>query len=290
MVARPAIRGWAGLPGPLPAVTDKEKMKIKTIFEQPVLALLAAMVVAWCATPTPGFAASMTSQPTNVSPSSQNAAADLCANSLVPVKQGATWTYKNTGVTSNTMTGTATISAVRPDGFTVSTNIDGMAASHEWKCTGAGMSSPTLSTIQTTFDTPLPGINGYINTYDPTGVMLPANPQQGQTWQYVLGVTGWLAQGNNKANADGKVTTTFTHAGMESVTVPAGTFNANKITAKTMINEGVNFHGFNVPVTGEIDSTFWFAPNVGWVKAVNTGNLPGYSLNSTTDLQSYNIP
>jgi hypothetical protein len=82
----------------------------------------------------------------------------------------------------------------------------------------------------------------------------------------------------------------FSAIGNESVTVPAGTFDALKVTVNVTLNVDATYEGITLPVSFSGDYTYWFAPNVGWVKASGTGNVLGSSFSDTTELQSYSIP
>ena len=77
---------------------------------------------------------------------------------------------------------------------------------------------------------------------------------------------------------------------MESVTVPAGTFDAMKIHIDTAININGLFNGISFPVTVSSPYDYWFVQGVGWVKASGTGKVGDQSFNETIELQSFNIP
>jgi hypothetical protein len=76
----------------------------------------------------------------------------------------------------------------------------------------------------------------------------------------------------------------------ESVTVPAGTFDALKVEVDVTLNINATYEGITLPVSFSGDYTYWFAPGVGWVKASGTGSVLGSSFSDITELQSYNIP
>jgi hypothetical protein len=103
-------------------------------------------------------------------------------------------------------------------------------------------------------------------------------------------VTGNVTAFNEEAEATGSVQISFNAVGNESVTVPAGTFEALKVEVDVALNLDATYEGITLPVSFTGDYTYWFAPNVGWVKASGTGNVLGNSFTDTTELQSYNIP
>ena len=95
---------------------------------------------------------------------------------------------------------------------------------------------------------------------------------------------------NEEAEASGNVQMNFSATGMESVTVPAGTFDALRVEVDVSLDIEATYSGLSLPVTFSGDYTYWFAPGVGWVRASGTGSVLGSSFSDTTELQSYNIP
>src|SRR4030095_4054935 len=65
--------------------------------------------------------------------------AALCANAYYPVRQGATWTYKSSGGPAGDYGFTDTITSVREDGFTLSTQIGDLTRTQEWTCKPEGL-------------------------------------------------------------------------------------------------------------------------------------------------------
>ena len=92
------------------------------------------------------------------------------------------------------------------------------------------------------------------------------------------------------AEANGDESATFTALGVESVSVPAGTFEAMKVEVVTTININATFQGTTVPVTFTGTTTSWYVQGVGWVKSVSTSEFGGISSSDTIELQSYSIP
>jgi hypothetical protein len=105
-----------------------------------------------------------------------------------------------------------------------------------------------------------------------------------------MDVTGNVTAFNEQAEATGNVQMSFYAIENEKVTVPAGTFEALKVEVDVALNVNATYEGITLPVSFTGDYTYWFAPNVGWVKASGTGNVLGNSFTDTTELQSYNIP
>ncbi len=259
-----------------------------------LVALLTAGMTACTATPSLGiplpFVASPTPTATPVPPT-PTPSAGPCSNSLSPVSDGATWTYTNTTQDSTPWSFSTTITSVRPDGFTMTTKLpDGTTADQEWDCNSQGLLPLTPGAGQPALGLSVEGIKLDLTTSNPRGVTVPVSVQPGMTWNYGLDLEGTLAQGNLSASIKGTVDTAFNAVGMESVTVPAGTFNAMKIQGASTFNVTANYSGLGIPLTAVVNSTFWFAPGVGLIKSTQSGQLVGISMNSSTELQSYSLP
>ncbi len=269
-------------------------MRIPLLYKIAVLALSAVLLSA-CG---PGLApslipSSLPQSPLTPSPEPSPTAigTGLCANTLAPVKEGATWTYANTGGPVSPSTFTVTITEVRPDGFTDSFKVDdSVAVDQRWACQPNGLLAQSLGVGQGALALSSQGFKADLDTSNPTGVTLPANVQPGMKWNYGLGLAGSLEDGGLSGQATGSVSTDMQAIGMESVTVPAGTFNAMKVQSVSTFSVSAASQGFSIPITAVLNSTFWFAPNVGWVKSTVSGDFAGTSLNTVTELQSFNIP
>src|SRR5688500_15646238 len=68
----------------------------------------------------------------------------LCANAYYPVREGSTWSYKSTGGPAGGYSFTDTITSVRDDGFTLSTEIGDLTRTQEWTCTAEGLAALQL--------------------------------------------------------------------------------------------------------------------------------------------------
>ena len=134
------------------------------------------------------------------------------------------------------------------------------------------------------------GMNLKVETQNASGVTYPANMQAGDTWQYKLDFTGKMDIAGQAGDAAGSTQSDFTALGMESVTVPAGTFNAIKVEIKTKFDASVTYQGMAVPVTFTGTAISWYAEGVGWVKTESANEYMGQSITETIELQWYNIP
>lgn len=217
------------------------------------------------------------------------AGSGLCANAYYPVREGATWTYQSSGGPLGGYGFTDTITAVREDGFTLTSQFDDLTRTQEWACRTEGLvalqlggtSAATLNSqdMQLTLDV------GNVS-----GVTFPSEIAPGDQWEHALEFTGTMNVGGQEIEANGSARSTFNAIGNESVTVPAGTFDAIKIRVDSTININGVFQGVAVPVTISSPYDYWFVQGVGWVKASGTGDVGGESFSETIELQSYNIP
>ena len=213
----------------------------------------------------------------------------LCANAYYPVRQGATWTYKSAGGPAGEYSFTDTVTAAGEDGFTLSTQIGDLARTQEWTCTAEGLAAQQLGGAPAAMLNSQ-GIQLNLDVTNASGVTFPAAVSAGDQWQQTLDVTGSVQVAKEEGEATGNAQMNFTALGNESVTVPAGTFDAMKVQVATTLNVSVNYEGLSLPVTFTGSHTYWFAPGVGWVKATGTGTVLSTSFSETVELQSYNIP
>ncbi|HEY5729600.1 MAG TPA: hypothetical protein VIS72_06080 [Anaerolineales bacterium] len=208
-----------------------------------------------------------------------------CANTYYPVREGATWTYLDTSSLAEAVTFTDVISAVSEDGYTLTSQFDSLTRTQEWACTPEGLVALQLGGGLSTA-----GSNLIVETQSASGVTYPAEINAGDTWQYALDFTGTMVMAGETGEAVGSTQSNFTAIGVESVTIPAGTFDAMKVQVETTLDFIVTFQGSTVPINLTSSTTSWFVQNVGWVKSDSAGNFAGQSYTETIELQSYNIP
>ncbi len=172
------------------------------------------------------------------------------------------------------------------DGFEEEGLFPGVTRNSTWKCTPAGLAllapgggvSGTISTSGLSFE---------FTTTDYSGVTLPKSVAAGDTWTQTLTLHGEnTLPGGTAVTADGTDTTDFTAAGMESITVPAGTFQAMRIDVVTVFTIETTVSGTTVPVTLNITGSVWYAPGIGMVKTITTAE----GIAATIVLTAYTIP
>lgn len=213
----------------------------------------------------------------------------LCANAYFPVREGATWTYTSSGGPMGGYGFTDTITSVREDGFTLTSQFDDLTRTQEWACRMEGLVAMQLGgTSAATLNSQDMQLTLDVNNV--SGVTFPSQIAPGDQWQHALEFTGNMIVASQEIQATGSAQSSFTAVGIESVTVPAGTFEALKIRVDSTININGIFQGISVPVTVSSPYDYWFVEGVGWVKASGTGIVDDESFTETIELQSYNIP
>jgi hypothetical protein len=170
----------------------------------------------------------------------------LCQNDYFPAIKGAKWIRRTTTTSENTgftvsLYGRAEVAQILPDGFTTFVDVssteefapreNSTGSYFKYVCTDDGLTTEGVE-----------------------GVFLPKEMPVGSTWTY-----GFPGVAELKSTA----------LGFESVTVPAGTFDAVKVM------EAANMFR-------------WYVAGVGDVKAESYD--PGTSVRSITELISYSIP
>jgi hypothetical protein len=220
------------------------------------------------ASPTAGETAgppTATSMPTAAPPSPSPAApapiAAACQHRYYPVAQGAAWTYRVSGSVNDTFT--RAIISVRADGFDDQDSFaSGAVRRGSWACrqgdlislTPGGGASVAAGGVQTDFT---------IESNE--GLTLPADPQAGARWTQTIVYLGQFNTGDRNVTARSTLNTSCQAVGVESVSVPAGAFEALRADCT---------HRLTIALLGDLPFDFsfssngsaWYAPGVGLVK------------------------
>lgn len=201
------------------------------------------------------------------------------------------WTYASTGSPSGDFTYTDTISEVRADGFTLSTRFTDLTRVQEWVCEPGGLKALEMGGTGAAASISTQGTTAEFDSSDVTGFSLPKEITPGMQWQYSLKMTGITAMpGDQNAQSSGTYNLTMQEMGKETVTTPAGTFEAVKFQATSLMQLTADFQGVQLPVTMNSSSLIWYAPDVGFIKSIENSDFGGTPYTSTTELQTYNIP
>ena len=223
-------------------------------------------------------------------PNMSHSSSELCDNVLYPTAQGAAWVYTSAGGPSGTFNYTNSITKVRANDFTLTSQFADITRTQEWTCRPDGLkalqlgggSAAGVSIQEMTTD---------LTASDVTGISLPKNITSGMQWQYSLTLQGTVAMlGDSKAPSKGAYSVSMKELGRETVTVPAGTFEAIKIQSNSDVDITATFEGLEVPIKFNGTTITWYAPGVGYVKSMENGDFGGTAFSATTKLQTYSIP
>ncbi|HXF84582.1 MAG TPA: hypothetical protein VNK49_04265 [Anaerolineales bacterium] len=227
----------------------------------------------------PGAPTESISQPPATAPSGH------CDNPLLPVKIGATWNYKLSGPYPDTFT--RTIVSIEESSFTDQDTFgSGTVRTGKWNCENGNLIAlnPSATASATVSSA---GQTSEFTTTSQSGVTLPAIINSGDTWSQSTTIEGTNLISGLTAQAKNEFTSNCTAEGIEAVTVPAGTFDAVKITCNTNMTITVQMEGISPPpISMSGTTTSWYAPGVGWIKSLGTGEDVEY----TIELTSYTIP
>ena len=238
-----------------------------------ILFALLALVLAACGStaPTvpagstpPGATTNSTGAPARTpSPAPSPTASTQCSNPYYPVSASAQWQYRSTTGGLAPATYTQTVTAITSNSFTEHREFAALKTDNVWNCAADGSLSSTqvgnLSANTGQFQ---------LQTTKNTGMTIPAAKdwKVGASWSNSYEVKGTILMRGVSANATGSVELSFSVVAQESVTVPAGTYDAMKVASTSTMKLRVNANGVELPVDVVATSTQWYAQNVGMVK------------------------
>lgn len=260
------------------------------------LLLLFALTLAACG----GAGAPADEEPAGGEPGEEESAAEeiptevssLCANEYFPVVEGASWTYSLQSDVSETFSFTSTVAGVREDGFTYNTDFPqegDLSTSQEWSCQSDGLQALEFGGGAAA-SLSVSGNTATYTTSGVTGVTLPSAIASGDSWSSSLNIEGTQTIEDLVVQTSGTVTINYTAVGIESVTVPAGMFDAMRVDTQTVFDLTGSMAGVELPISFTSMGQMWWAPGVGWVKTAENADFMGTAVNSTTELTSYTIP
>jgi hypothetical protein len=208
-----------------------------------------------------------------------------CANPYYPAVPNASRIYKSSGTPKGEYTLTETTTEVRADGFTVLTDYGTNVKSIEWSCDSEGLR------VYSTGNEKMQGLEVDSDQFqlevtikNPAGVTLPAKIETGDSWVQSFDFDSTGTIGGNTTTGTGTSTSTYKAHGVESITTPAGTFQAMKIQSETEEDIQATFNSLAMNSSNAYQTIYWFVEGVGLVRSETTG---GYT--ETLELQSYNI-
>lgn len=212
----------------------------------------------------------------------QSAAA--CSNPYMPVVAGATWNYNLNGPTPDTYV--HSILSVEANGFTEQDVFGtGVTRQGKWNCESGNLIALNPSGGGSS-NVSAEGVSVDFQTTALEGLTLPASINAGDSWSQSLTLEGTQTINGETNPASNQVTQNCTAAGIESVSVPAGTFDAMRVDCQVTMNLTLILAGSPLQNTITLANTNWYALKVGLVKTVSTGS----GLDSVIELTAYSIP
>ena len=210
----------------------------------------------------------------------------LCSNLYWPIKDASRWAYNSTGSPAGTYEFGIKIREVRSDGFTVAASFKKVPSQQEWMCLPEGLVPLTMVTNNATSILAFRQFQD-VRMSNMVGVYLPVNIAPGQVWSFEFDFTATQVEEGVSTPVSGHIKYDFTAGNNENVTVTAGSYDALPITVVSAIKFTVTEAAG--PVENNLASTYtyWYAANVGWVKASGSGKLGGLEFFETLELVGY---
>lgn len=208
--------------------------------------------------------------------SAPRAAESACDHPYFPLRSGATWTYSSPegSVTFNVggASGGSVTMTISAAGFTFDTH---------WNCTSEGIVSYDFSFSGSEF-----GAGITLDVSETSGTWLPRAEEMtpGASWSngYTTHVT--TSTGGISFDVTSRTDETWTVTGTETVSVPAGTFEAVRVDGTSTTTFTGDFPVAVPPSSSQF--TYWFAEGVGLVRYVySSGDYSGGG-----DLTAYSVP
>lgn len=227
------------------------------------------------ATPTPSKGGSQSS--------TQSSRKDACGNRYIPFLAGAQWQYRVTAEDDEEAEYTRAIVSVNSNRANVQdtfiTPADEPKRADQWQCRNGAVIASALSAWGSVG---VAGVSvGAATRSD--GVTLPADPKPGEKWSQDSRYGGSTQAAGQNIGGDVRVKETCQAVKTESVSVPAGKFNALRVECDQQITAQGGAMGIGTGNTSvSTKRTDWYAAGVGLVKSQSEG--------SETVLVRYRLP
>jgi len=204
-----------------------------------------------------------------------------CDHPYFPLRSGSSWTYATTEGAVTWSTGSVGGTADSAEA-TMTISIPELTMTANWNCTSEGIVSYDFGTISIAEM----GEIVSMDVTDTSGVFLPAASllAPGYSWSNSYSLAMSIMAEGTPLDTTMSAAEAWTAVGTETVTVPAGTFEALRIEG----TENISMSGFmgmgGVDIA--IRSTYWYTKGVGIVRytSVSEGS------SSVGELTSYTVP
>jgi hypothetical protein len=230
-----------------------------------------------------GIQAEVNRQVTEVTTESPTTAAaeSACDHPYFPLRTGSSWTYAMPDGTMTWSVGGASGSNDSAEA-TMEVALSDVSMAVHWSCSSAGIVSYDFGNLSVASL----GEVASMEVVDSSGAWLPAPDLlvPGYSWPNSYTLVMHVSQEGFAADLTMTVSETSTATGIETITVPAGTFEALRVDG----TESVSMSGFmGEAVNMTVDTTYWYAKGVGVVRYSSSGSE---GTGSRGELTSYTVP
>ena len=203
-----------------------------------------------------------------------------CDHPYFPLRSGSSWTYATPDGTMTWSVGGASGSDASAEA-TMEIAMPEVSMTVHWSCGSAGIVSYDFGTLSVASM----GDVASMEVIDSSGAFLPASDllAPGYSWPNNYSLVMHVSQEGFAVDWTTTVSETWTVAGIESVSVPAGTFEALRVDG----DESVSITGLGQDVNVTVSTTHWYAKGVGVVRYTSSTSEGS---NSGGELTSYTVP
>ena len=204
-----------------------------------------------------------------------------CDHPYLPMRSGSSWSYATPEGTMTWSVGGASGSDASAEA-TMEVAMPEVSMTVHWTCGSEGIVSYDFGTLSVASL----GDVASMEVVDSSGAFLPAADLlvPGYSWPETYSIVTHISQEGFAADLTTAVTGTWTAAGIETITVPAGTFEALRVDGTETISTS-GFMGEVMNVT--VSMTYWYAKGVGVVRYTSSTSEGS---GSGGDLTSYTVP
>lgn len=245
---------------------------------------MLALAIAACGAQGTGQVNNSPAASSAASPVSEPAAKGSCANPYLPAVNGATWTYAVTNNVNGTSRSSWAITAVGADSFTISVQSPTVNWTEPWGCSKAGLlqQQDNGGALAAAFSGPDGEVT--ISNLSSTGVTVPLAMKPGDSWTQTTDYSV-----SSTVGVSGKSTTTWSYKAVrfESVTVPAGTFDALRVDL--LIDGSFTYQDGKVLKTTTAGASWW-VKGKGQAKSTQSTGVAASTVSFEAVLQTYQIP
>jgi hypothetical protein len=223
---------------------------------------------------------------------SERVAATACDHPFLPLRTGASWSYSGSDG-QLTWSVTSAGGSAESASATMEMAAPSVNMTVHWNCSSAGIVSYDFANISA-LDV---GEVATMDIVDSSGTWLPpaGTLAPGSSWSNEYTLVMKLAETGSMGDISAVISESWSVAGEETVSVPAGTFQALRMDGT--VTMAISIPMGELPSTtldiplGEIppisiNTTYWFAKDVGIVRF--TSSSEGFT--SQSELTSYSVP